>query len=637
MAILKTFRVPESLEGCLALLDRHMEFLEEDSRRGEVLRECAARITEFSEEKIDRAKIENPIAFVKVSYEQSIKLNSWVWGINFICDFDANRVGKTAGAVFGGLLWILPNDPQWKIFQPYSDKFNRPVNVLQRPDFVRFLILQEFLDEHPELRGDPLKGLDDPENAKKFASLQKLLPKCFEPAFPLPSFSQRQNVIWLGAPDADYHKNIIMPEWRKWLPKSLIKRDSDHDKTFSLVVPYKTQFGGSRFAKWEIICKSYQSEDTKWSGAAVRGVILTEGLKKETLNEIKQRFSSEAFASWDYTPYEARNTGSRSALAHKVFQRKEELPLRYFVFSGFGIDKCPDFILPTKKRDDLIRMWKDRPEGQARIYGKFFSDSPAALSNLDREFHTLDWSRLLLFQKYPGGLLFRAFDPGYDHPSSCVWGLLSPDNTWFIYRMWSEAGLSIGERCQKIIELSGNTRFQYKYGQRGPDDFLWKENNSNPNSERYISSIADFHLFKSDEITKQPYVKNYVREGLILRPSVTMRPRDRALEVNRLLERSNFRIHPGTGRTPGSRIFFLINETGVADGLEKLEALFWARYLQGEHQGMPKDELASHGDDEFDALGYLVLSPFRWASNIKPRIIYPNDTSTITEFLKFAA
>lgn len=636
MPTLKTLVVPATLDGCLALLDRHMEFLEEDSRRGEVLRECAARITEFSEDKIEKAKIENPIGFVRVSYEQSLKLNSWVWGINFVCDFDANRCGKTANGVFNAELWILPNDPDWAIFKPYQDKYNRTIHVLQRPDFVRFLILQDFLDENPTLRGDPLKGLDDPENQEKFAKLQSLLPKCFTPCWPSPSFSQRQNVIWLGAPDADYHKNIIMPEWRKWLPKAIIKKDSDHDKTFQLLVPYQTQFGGKRFAKWDIICKSYQSEDTKWSGAAVRGVILTEGLKKETLNEIRQRFQSEAFASWDYTPYEARNTGSRSALAHKVFQRKEPLPLRYFVFSGFGIDKCPSFILPTKKRDDLIRMWKDRPEGQARIYGKFFSDSPQALSNLDREFHTIEWTRHQLFAKFPTGLLFRAIDPGYDHPSTCVWGLLAPDNTWFIYRMWSQAGLSIGERCQRIIELSGNRRFQFKYGKRD-DDFLWKEDNSFPEAERYVTSIADFHLFKGDEITKQPYVKNYVREGLILRPSITMRPRDRALEVNRLLERSNFRLHPATLQTPGSRIFFLINEFGVADGLERLENLFWARYLQGENQGMPKDELASHGDDEFDALGYLVLSPFRWSAQIKPRIIYPNDTDTIAEFLKFAA
>lgn len=636
MPIVKTLRVPETLAQCIALLETHMQYLEEDSRRGEVVRECAARITEFSEERIDKAKIENPLAFIKVSYVQSLKLNAWIWGINFLCDFDANRMGKTACAVFNGLLWFLPNDPEWKIFQPYTDDFGNRVHVLTRPDFIRFLLLQDFLDEHEEMRGDPLKGLDDPDNAEKFANLQKLLPKCFVPCFPSPSFSAKQNVIWLGAPDADYHKNIIFPEWRKWLPKNMIKRDSDHDKVFSLQVPWQTQFGGKRISKWEIIGKSYQSEDTKWSGAAVRGVILTEGLKRETLNEIRQRFQSEAFASWDYTPYEARNTGSRSALAHKVFQRKEELPLRYCVFSGFGIDKCPDFILPTKKRNDLIRMWKDRPEGQARIYGKFFSDSPQALSNLDREFHTLTWTKAELFKRIPNGLLFRSIDPGYDHPTSCVWGLLSPDNTWYIYRMWSEAGLSIGDRCRKIVELSGNKLFQYRYG-RNQDDFLWKEDNSAPDAEKFVTSIADFHLFKGDEITDQPYVKNYIREGLLLRPSITMRPRDRALEVNRLLERSNFRLHPETKSTPGSRIFFLINEFGVANGLERLENLFWARYLVGENQGMPKDELASHGDDEFDALGYLVLSPFRWSANIRPRIIYPNDTSTFTELLKLAA
>lgn len=617
MARLKVLQVPESLEGCVLFLDKWSEFINEKSNRGDAVREAYSRVKEFSDGKIEKAKDDNPLAFLKVSYEQSVKLNAWIWGINFLVDFDANRIGKTAGSVFNALFWMYPNNPEYQVFKPYIDKWGRKVHVLQRPSIVHFLQLQDLLDKQPELRGDPLKGLDDPENARKFANLQKMAKWAFEPSWPEPSFTFKQNTMWLGAPDSDYHKNIIMPEWRKWMPKSIVIRDSTHEKTFSLDIDYTTKFGSRRKIRWEVICKSYESKDTKWSGAAVRAILLTEGLQKDVLNEIRQRFQSESFASWDFTPYEARNTGAKSALAHKVFHRKEELPLRYFVWSGYGIQQCPDFILPERKREDLIRTWKGSPQGQARIYGKFYSDSPQALSNLDREFHTLTWSKKELFANLQNGQLYRAFDPGYDHPSCCIWGLLSPSNEWFIYRIWSQSGMSIGERCRKIISLSGNQVAPYRFGTR-PDDVIYKESNIYPESEQIIATVADHHLFKTDEITKSPYVNNYRREGLVLRPSTTMRPKDRANEVNRLLERSNFLKHPERKTTPGSRIYFLINEMGVAEGLEKLENLFWTRYLQGENMGMPKDALAEHGDDEFDALGYLTLSSFRWSANVRP-------------------
>lgn len=616
---------PETLEGCISYLDKYSHLINEKSKSGDFVREAYSRVKEIGESQVDKAKEDNPLAFLIVSYEQSVKLNAWIWGINFLVDFDANRIGKTAGSVFNALFWMYPNNPEYKVFKPYYDKFGRYVKVLQRPTLENFLRLQDYIDLHPDCVGNPLKGLDDEDNAEKFANLQKVMSVGFRPAYPEPSCNYKKNVMWIGAPDADYHKNIIMPEWRKWMPKSIVIRDSDHDKTFSLQIDFITKHGTHKRISWEIICKSYESKDTKWSGAAVRAIVLTEGLKKDVLNEIRQRFQTESFASWDFTPYEARNTGAKSALAHKVFHRKEELPLRYFVWSGYGIEKCPDFILSERKRNDLIRTWKNSPQGQARIHGKFYSDSPQALSNLDREFHTLTWTKEELFCKFANGLLLRGFDPGYDHPTSCVWGLLAPNNTWFIYRMWSAAGLSIGERCRKIISLSGNEPIPYKFG-RGEDDIIWKECNTLPTSERIIATIADFHLFHADEKTKLPYILNYTNEGLVMQQSITMRPKDRANEFNRLLEKHNHRVHPERNCTPGSRVFFLINEEGVAEGVDKLENLFWVRYLQGENVGEPRDELQSHGDDEFDAAGYLVLSPYRWSAHIKPLLIHKNAT-----------
>lgn len=657
---------PETLEEALELCGRHVDdlpdLLAEDSPRGEIFRLAYARIEESSTATLDVEKRKNPMAFVQPSYEQCLKLNAWIWGINFLCDFDANRIGKTAGGVFNGLLWMFPNDPAWKMFKAaFSKEWGQKIQVFQRPRIMDFLMLQDFLDEHPELRGDALKPWYDVQsgNYEKFCKLAKYFPKfypqpvepptgeeCIEtgtiilgfprgtiaqqprfPAFPEPSFSSSDNTLWLGAPDLDYHRNIILPEWRKWLPKANIVRDSDHDATVTLRVHYKTRFGGKRTLNWLIDCKSYEAKDTKWSGAAVRGILLTEGLTEDILKEIRQRFQADSFASWDYTPYEPRNTGRKSLLAHKVYQKKEELPLRHVVFTGFGIEKSPSYILPDRKRKDLIRMWAGKAEGQARIHGHFYSSSPVALSNLDREFHTVPWSIAELFERYPRHLLIRSIDVGYDHPTVCVWGLLAPDNTLFVYRRWSAAGYSIGERCRKIVELSNNKLYKHKWGP-GEDDYYSVEYHPNMNSEPTLISIADYHLFKTDERTKRPYHLNYVQEGLILRPSSTMRPKDRANEVNRHLERNNFKTHPVTKQTPGGKIFFLVNGEGIDECLGQLENLFWARFSVGDKKGEPKDALQDHDDDDFDAVSYLVTNPIRYDSSIRvPRIQEPSFAS----------
>jgi len=627
-----------AVELCAKYADVLSEKMVEKSRLGEVLRVAFARVEEAANESLSRAKEENPLAFLQPSYEQALKLNCWIWGYSFICDFDANRIGKTAGAVFNGTLWVFPNDPTWKMFQVgYSEEWDEPIQVFQRPPILQFLMLQDFYEEHPDLIGDPTKPwYDVPSgNREKYCKVAKVFPRFMPqplsssdnlaaqpayPAFPEPSYTGKENTLWIGAPDFDYHREIILPEWRKWLPKPAIVRDSDHDVCIDLRVNYRTRLGAQRFCNWSIQGKSYEAKDTKWSGAAVKGIVLTEGLTIEILSEIRQRFQADAFASWDYTPYEPRNTGKKSALAHKVYQRKEELPLRFHVFSGFGIERAPSYILPTRKKNDLIRMWEGKPEGEARIKGRFFSSSPVALSNLDREFHTLDWSVEELFERYPSHILMRSMDLGYDHPTVCWWYMIAPDNSLFFYRRFAKAGLSIGERCRAVVELSNNKLYQHRYGP-GADDYYCVEYHPNPNSEVPLFTVVDFHLFKTDEINKRPYCQNYFKEGLIIRPSSTMRPKDRANECNRQLERSQFRVHPQTKQTPGARIYFLLNGEGVHEGLENLENLFWARFAQGSRKGEPKDELQDHDDDDFDAFSYGVTSPLAYSRSLRPKRI----------------
>ena len=122
---------------------------------------------------------------------------------------------------------------------------------------------------------------------------------------------------------------------------------------------------------------------------------------------------------------------------------------------------APEHIIPQQKREDLIRMWEGRKEGEARLEGKFFASSGLVLDKLDRPFHCLNWSLKQLYERYPNGRRYRGLDPGFDHPTACAWGYLTTNNIWFIYRFYSKRGTTIAERSKDIIELSGNRREQY--------------------------------------------------------------------------------------------------------------------------------------------------------------------------------
>jgi hypothetical protein len=632
---------PKDVETALYYVQTRAFKLTADDEEGVVLRSLVTIIEEAYELTAAQIRDQYPLAFFKPSYEQSLLLNAWVWGIDFVVCFAANRIGKTASlGVVNPCLWIFPNNPDWEMFHPikspnpadegatfvdniheserfYVDRLGRKVQLLQRPPIENLDIIRATLKAHPELVGDPqLSHLDESSgNAAKFARLQQIIPHAFLPAWPSPAIKE-SGTIWLGAPDNGFHKDIVLKEWKRWLPKRSILKWSDSELFFDVRTDEDVNQNPTEFS---FICKSYESEDTKWSGSAVTAIILTEGFVPAVLNEIRQRIKVHGFASWDYTPYEARNIGGKTALAFKVYKGEEQLPLTAHIFTRFSARNAPAHILPTSKRDDLIRMWHGKKEGEARLDGLFYSTSPQILSRLDRPFHCVPWTFAELQERYPNGQLYRGFDPGYDHPSVCCWGMLVPGNMWFIYRYYVERQKTISERVADIIRLSGNKQKKNVWG-KGINDFTLQEVHPHPHSEPIVLTATDYHMFQADEVTGQPYSLNYIKEGLNVVESTHMRPEDRALEIDRKLSRSEYHVHPITKRTPGAQIFFLINGDGVDMALGKMESLFWDRLASGPNKGEAKDKVPTHKDDELDATCYLVCGPYVWTNYQPPRI-----------------
>jgi hypothetical protein len=617
---------PEDPLQAVLLIQTRAHLLKSTTEEGHALRRLFFKLKEKFNQLLLDLRLQFPMAFWKPSYEQSLLLNAWVWGFNFPICFASNRIGKTTCFVFNALLWIFPNDPNWIVFQPYTDHLGRVVQVLPRPRLEAMVPLQKFFEENPSLAGNPNLPFnsgdrDDPtSNYHKFVLAQKECPGYYRPVYPSPPI-QYSHTIWLGAPDRDWHKDTMMKIWRSLLPKSSILRDSDQDLNFRISTQSSTNPIPTTV---EIQCKSYESKDEKWSGNAVQGIMLSEGFSEEILNEVKNRLTPTSFASWDYTPIEAINVGRKVQLAHKVFKGKEELPLRHHVFTKFKVADAPEHIIPRSKREDMIRNWTGKAQGKARIEGEFFSSSRQLVASLDRPFHCLTWTLEEFRNRYPTAQLYRGMDPGYDHPTAVAWGALLPNHTWVIYRFLSERNLTIPQRAEKIIEWSHNLREKIPLG----TDYYYQEVHPFSDSEPIIATATDYHAFERDPTTGLSYSINYAREGLVIAESVHMSPENRVMELDRALDKTAypFHAHPIIGRPPGSRLYFLINEPGVAEALDQIESLYWDMYQGGPHKNQSKDKVPTHGDDELDALCYLVAAPYRYIHGFQPNIRLPKDS-----------
>lgn len=607
----------------LHCLNARFHMVRSACEEGVALRRLHQSLQSSFQKALRQAREAAPIAFFKPSYEQALLLNAWIYGINFPICFASNRIGKTTAFVINALLWILPNDPGWLLFQPYQDHLGRQVQVVPRPPLRAIRHLQEFYVEYPHLAGDPSRSHLDPHNHQRYVTSQSLAPGLFRPAYPSPPI-QSYSTIWLGAPDKEWHRSIMMRRWKDWLPPTTIQKWNNTECAFTLDTRSTTN---PKPTLIDIQCKSYESRDEKWSGDAVAGIMLSEGFSQDILSEIKQRVAPDAFASWDYTPVEARNIGKKVQLAYRVYKGQEELPLRNHVFTKFTVADAPDHIIPPSKKADLLRMWQHKEEGKARIHGDFFSSSRSLVSKLDRSHHCLPWSLKDLQTHYPSLLYFRSLDPGFDHPTVCVWAALAPNNTWFIYRVLSERGLTIGERARKIIELSNNAREKISFG-KNSHDFYYQEVHPFPNSEPAVLTVADYHVFATDQTTGQSYSQTYAREGLPITESTHLAPEARVLDLDRRLDPRSYpyHAHPITGLPPGAGLYFLTQGQGVAKALDQLESLFWDMLQGGPNKGESKDTVPSHGDDELDAICYLTSAPYTYHPALRPTVRTPKDS-----------
>lgn len=708
---------PKSMGDKSTLLKEKKHLLNSPGPKGRFLRRLYQEVkSQFDLIKI-AAKERDPLMFFKPSYEQALMLNAWMYGISFICIYTANRIGKTTACIINILLWLLPNNPKWLIFKPYIDHKGRKVQVFPRPHIsnvkrIRKFFRSTFKQLHPNApKPNPRDPTYTESNQFCLQSLQTQCPRLLpeQPRNPLtPCYPEHPwpggGTIWFGAPDHDHHEKIMFPLWKQYLPTGIVDRYSPSQKEITLrIVSDTTPLPSkdnpnpqpqTRITVWNLVGKSYESKDTKWSSGAVDIIMLTEGVDKATMKEVRMRFKDPGVGSHDFTPYEAANEGAATHLAHQIYKGKFKMPLSLHVFTKFSMLDAPEHIMTEEQRQERIAASEGSLEYKARIEGEFYTSSGLVLSNLDKERHLLPFSKeqfdivlSLTLSAMRQPQQFRGIDPGLDHPTATTWAHLLPSNQWVVYRMMCERNLTIPKRCKRIIELSNNVQSKIFY-EGGPqrettpeDDirpprpegkFYKLETHPNINSEAFITTIADYHTFKEDEVTGHSNSLNYILQGLQITESVHMGPEDRAVMMDGQLEPSqylpdlmppkhiqelmhahnrdkanssrfstlpqqviNYYNSSLQGIPGGSALYFLLYGEGVLAAISKWEEFYWERKKSGDDKGAPKDTVPSHEDDELDATAYLTCSQYKW-TNVRAERRMVDDSEPENDMIEFA-
>jgi hypothetical protein len=545
-----------------------------------------------------------PIGFVRPSWEQAQVLNAWhpdEGGFNSVVNLTCNRGGKTAVAIFDTELWIVPNDPDWIIFEEFEDVEGRKAGcdrgnyrVRQRPDFDIWKRTGRMVYEQDQ----PPKSQCD---------------------------------IWHGCENEKKWEDPILKEYKKWMPKWAIGKRSDGGSAI-----YKQE--RRLETKWghTITGKTYNSDIQDWAGTEVWRLNMDEGFDPRIFQEAMLRVRGGGYFHWAYTVAEARNTGPRARLAHECYKGKHNLIGKARFFTGFRMSMIPDWIMaPEKKADDMARLAKEGEIGRVRM-GEipFAVSSPVVFANFDRDTNVLpvDGADVLLaikgtmpqrwitelgetkagdlYQRLRFANIIRGFDEGLASPSAAVWVALLKGNEMVAFREMEVSGLSVSERCRTVIERSGNKWDLVKLNREEQERSIYREKVMPETGMRVRRTLADSKMFRRDpEKPQDDWTEKYRRAGLQITRANNIGPAQRCDYLNDLLRAEANRMHLIEPSKPGPR-FYITRDCQKL--IERMENYLWGQILQGPRMGEFTDQPEKKDDHTIDSACYSADNGMRW-------------------------
>jgi hypothetical protein len=600
------------------LISLHPHRLAEDAK---ILQELLDRIDTLERQLIESSKGDCPIAFLIPTYEQAQMMNAWSpdfepdlapSGYQSAVNFGGVRSLKTWAVQMGTVLWMVPNEPEWPIFQEHEDHLGRgKYQVFRRPiwDVWHRQGRLTYSDEEP-----PISGRN----------------------------------IWHGCVDEDHWKSKLDRAYRRMMPLKWVKRVGKE---------YKWSISDKYFeTKWDVrlSAKLYNSDVQSWSGDEVFLLNLDEGPPEDKLEEAVMR---SRYIQWAYTPREAANVAERAQIARDVYYGDRNLVGKVKFFLSKTAD-VPDSIMPAEiKKIRLENAARMGEAGRVAVEGGFFDSSPTVFSAFSRDRHILpitgadvldaingktipdrDGVSFKWMEAFKNANIIRGFDEGLAHPTACSWFAILETGEYVMFKEYCKANTSIPERCEAVIALSGNSREPINFDgpvtnremelarQFAPEILKdrkreeatgrqvrrWRERDSGMFIRK---TFADSKIFRRDpQHPLDSWVENYSREGLRMERATNALPEARADYVNGMFRADGTRQHLNPAqRTPekpyGYRLYITMDCPIM---IRKFERYLWEQKAAGPYRGDPTGKPDRRDDDLVDATCYGAASKLRW-------------------------
>lgn len=593
---------------------RHAEHFTEDAK---ILQELLDRIDQLERQLIESSKGDCPIAFLIPTYEQAQMMNAWSPefepdlapdGYQSVANFGGMRSNKTFAVLMNTILWMVPNASNWPIFQEHDDwKGRGKYRIFRKPiwDIWHRHGRMTYSDDEP-----PLTGKN----------------------------------IWHGCPDDDHWLNKLDRNYRRIMPMKWVKKAAGE------IVWNKTQRYFETIWDTRLSGKLYGSDIQAWTGEEVFLMNFDEGVPEDKLDEAVMRMR---YCQWAYTPREAANAAERAAIAREVYYGERNLVGQIKILKSKTLD-TPDYIMDQTMKDIRAANAAKMGElGRISLEGGFFDSSPTVFSAFNRDRHVLPITSADVLDAIDGKPVFgkpwmeafkdaniiRSFDEGLAHPTGGLWGALTPGNDLIVFKEYLESNTSIGERCEKIIALSGNEREPVLHtldkvteeameiaAEFAPEllkDRKREEKTGNK-VRRYREKMtgmfirktfADSKIFRRDpQHPMDSWVENYTREGLKLERATNALPEARCDFVNGLFRTDMSRQHicPDM-RTPENPYGYKLYVTmDCVKTIKVLERYLWEQFVAGPRKGDATGKPDRRADEIPDCLGYLCGGKLKW-------------------------
>lgn len=334
----------------------------------------------------------------------------------------------------------------------------------------------------------------------------------------------------IGGKSLDHVDSVLLREYRELLPPLRIREwfsRQKHSISVHSMYPYSVD---------RMVIRSYDQDLEAWKSGAYNFIQLDESPRLEIMNECLDR---------------TRTTKGRIIITVSVddgdlswIPEACRSPMKFFGTDSFlhftlGVEDVPDSIYPPEEKEMTYRKYDNTPMRDAVRKGSFIFLAGRWYPEFDPALHVIPG-----FKIPKHWLKWRFMDAGMAAPAGCLWMAMSPSGAIFIYREYYKTGTTIDERCGNIIEMSGN--------QRQKDGEMWMELEV---GEKYMSTILDYHEFKTDAGTGDGVDYHYVKAGLIVQRSTTMNQEGRREVGRKWLQPQPDIKHFTKHVEPGARVY----------------------------------------------------------------------------------